>query len=79
MYPQKVKSNQIFLTGFFVGVLKVTDKEAGTESGSVSQRYGSADPDTSQFVTDPEHWRKYKLLDHSTKDKNQRASCCTNS
>jgi hypothetical protein len=27
-----------------------------TGSGSVSQRYGSADPDPYQNVTDPQHW-----------------------
>jgi hypothetical protein len=33
--------------------LKVTDKIAG--SGSISQRYGSADPDPHQNVMDPQH------------------------
>jgi hypothetical protein len=28
--------------------------EAG--SGSISQRYGSGDPDPQQNVTDPKHW-----------------------
>ncbi len=38
---------------FFVGLLKVNDKKAG--SGSTSQRHGSADPDPHQNVMDPEH------------------------
>jgi hypothetical protein len=25
-------------------------------SGSISQRYGSWDPDPHQYVTDPQHW-----------------------
>jgi hypothetical protein len=43
-------------------VLKVTDERpgsgAGSGAGSVSQRYGSADPESyaNQNVTDPEHW-----------------------
>jgi hypothetical protein len=41
---------------FFVAVLKVTDKKAGFGAGSVSQRYGSMDPDLYQNVTDLEHW-----------------------
>ena len=28
----------------------------GVGSGSISQRYGSADPDPHQNVTDPQHW-----------------------
>ncbi len=49
---------------FFVGILKVTDERTGSGSafgsafGSVSQRYGSEDPDPYQNVTDPEHWIK---------------------
>ncbi len=30
----------------------------GSESKSVSQRYGSVDPDPYQNVTEPQHWRK---------------------
>jgi hypothetical protein len=35
-------------------------KIAGSESGSISQRHGSVDPDPEphQNVTDPEHWLK---------------------
>jgi hypothetical protein len=38
---------------FLVAILKVTDEIAG--SGSVSQRYGSADPYPYQNATDPQH------------------------
>jgi hypothetical protein len=31
-------------------------KIAGSGSGSVSQRHGSADPDPDQNVMDPQHW-----------------------
>ncbi len=44
------KSNKQKFVG---GILKVMTKRAG--SGSVSQRYGSADPVTYQNITDPEH------------------------
>jgi hypothetical protein len=34
------------------------------ESGSISQRHGSADPDPSQNVMDPQHWLQwYKSTD----------------
>jgi hypothetical protein len=43
--------------GFF---LKVTDENCRIRSrirnGTVSQRYGSLDPDPYQYVTDPQHW-----------------------
>jgi hypothetical protein len=29
---------------------------SGAGSGSISQRYGSEDPDPHQNVTDPQHW-----------------------
>jgi hypothetical protein len=32
-------------------------KITGSGSESVSQRYGSADPDLYQNVTDPRHWK----------------------
>jgi hypothetical protein len=35
---------------------KNTTKRAGSGSGTVSQRDGSADLDPQQDVTDPEHW-----------------------
>jgi len=43
MYLQKVMSKKKF------------EKRAGSGAGSVSQRYGSADPDLNLNVTDPEH------------------------
>jgi hypothetical protein len=39
MYLQKVISKKIM-----VDVFKVTDEISGSASGSISQRYGSADP-----------------------------------
>jgi hypothetical protein len=50
LYFQKVISKKNL---FFVGILSSTDEKAG--SGSVSQWYGSADPDAYQNVTDPQH------------------------
>jgi hypothetical protein len=52
MYLQKVISRKTFLNVFFVGNLKVNDEN----SGSISQRHGSADPDPHQNVMDPQHW-----------------------
>ncbi len=52
MQLQQVKSKKRFL----VAIFKVTDKIAGPKSGSVSQKYGSADPDPDQNVSDPQHW-----------------------
>jgi hypothetical protein len=40
---------------FFCCVLNVTDEKAGSDSGSVSQKYGSVVPDPYQNVTDPQH------------------------
>jgi hypothetical protein len=31
----------------------------GVGFGSISQRYGSGDPDPRQKVTDPQHWVSY--------------------
>jgi hypothetical protein len=42
-------SNKISLKSLEKGV------QSGVGSGSVSQRYGSADPDPHQNVTDPQH------------------------
>ncbi len=58
MYLQKVISRKTFLNCFFVGVLKVNNENrgSGSESGSISQRHGYADPDPHQKVMDPEHW-----------------------
>jgi hypothetical protein len=35
-------------------------KGVRTGPGSISQRYGSGDPDPHQNVTDPQHWKKVK-------------------
>ncbi len=43
---------------FLVVILKVTNEN--NNCGSVSQRYGSADPDPYQHVTDPQHAIQYK-------------------
>ncbi len=37
-------------------------KIVGSGSGCVSQRYGSADPDPYQNVTDPQHWVLFFIL-----------------
>jgi hypothetical protein len=37
----------------------------GSGSGSISQRYGSVDPDPHQNITDPQHWFK-KTLNKAT-------------
>ncbi len=58
MYLQKVISRNFFKL-IFVGVLKVKDEKSMircSESGSISQRHGSADPDPHQNVMDPQHW-----------------------
>jgi hypothetical protein len=34
----------------------------GSDSGSISQWYGSADPNPYQDVTDPQHWAPLFLL-----------------
>jgi hypothetical protein len=51
---------------FFVGVLSMT-KIAGSrsESGSISQRHGSADPDPHRNVMDPEHCGIRILIDNA--------------
>ncbi len=41
---------------------KMTDEIAGSESGSVSKRYGSADPDPYQKDTDTQHRKKNKKV-----------------
>jgi hypothetical protein len=52
MYLQKVRSKKTLGKIFFMAVLKVTD---GKIAGSVSQRYGFADPDPYQNGTDPQY------------------------
>jgi hypothetical protein len=55
MYLQKVISRKTFFFNlFFVVVLKSLTKIE--ESGSISQRYESADTDPSQNFMDPQHW-----------------------
>jgi hypothetical protein len=54
MYLQKgISRNNFKKNQFFVGILKVKTKIAG--SGSISQRHRSADPDPHQNVMDPQH------------------------
>jgi hypothetical protein len=36
-------------------------KIAGSRAGSVSQRYGSTDPDPYQNVMDPQQWTKQRI------------------
>ena len=54
------KQKNFFLNLFFVGVLKVNDENSriGSESGSISQRHVSADPDPDPYqnVMDPQHY-----------------------
>ncbi len=53
----KSRNKQNLKKIIFIGVLKVINEKAGSGAGSgfFSQRYGSADPDPYQNVTDPEH------------------------
>jgi hypothetical protein len=37
-------------------MMKIEGSASGSESGSISQRYGSADPDPHQNVMDPQLW-----------------------
>jgi hypothetical protein len=57
--PTKEISEKLFeKNGFFVGVLKVNDENSsiyGSESGSISQKHGSADPDPLKNVMDLQH------------------------
>jgi hypothetical protein len=36
--------------------MKIEGSGSASESGSISQRRGSADPDPHQNVMDPQHW-----------------------
>ena len=39
----------------------------GSESGSISQMHGSADPDPHENVLDPQHWLKdNNIVNHTT-------------
>jgi hypothetical protein len=44
--------------------MKIAGSGSGSESGSLSQRHGSADPDSDpqQNVIDPEHWKLLHIL-----------------
>jgi hypothetical protein len=35
---------------------KIAGSRSESESGAISQRHGSADPDPHQYVMDPQHW-----------------------
>ncbi len=52
---------------FYFCILKINKERVGSGvgSGSISQRYGSGDPDPHQNVTDPQRWFK-KTLDKAT-------------
>jgi hypothetical protein len=52
MYLQKVTSKKFFLLISWRSLTKI----AGSGSGSISLRYGSADPDPYQNFMDPKHW-----------------------
>ncbi len=56
MYFQKEKG-KTNLEIFFIGILKVTDEKSRIRS-LIRQRYGTADPDPYQNVTDMEHCLK---------------------
>jgi hypothetical protein len=62
MYLQKVMSRKLFKKFSFLlaswrSMTKKQDPDpgSGSESGSISQRHGSVDPDPHQNVMDPEH------------------------
>jgi hypothetical protein len=59
----RVSCNKKYLKIIFLVSLKSLKKGNGSEvasrSGSISQRYGSADPDPHQNVTDPKHLKKH--------------------
>ncbi len=57
-YKKKIEKN------YFFASIKSLKKGVGSGvgSGSISQRYGSADPDPHQNVTDPQHWKIYSLF-----------------
>jgi hypothetical protein len=55
MYLQKLKSTKPRNLKFLLASCQPLTKKAGSGSGSVSQRYGSVDPDLYQNVMDPKH------------------------
>jgi hypothetical protein len=82
MYLQKVISRKTFFKLVFVGILKVNDEKAGSgsRSGSISQRHGSAgpdsDPDPHQNVMDPQHCGFAVFLPRSLIDGFLKDACC---
>ncbi len=61
MYLQKVISRKTFFKiSFLLASWRSVTKIAESESGSISQRHGSADPDPDphQDLMDPKHWKK---------------------
>jgi|688.fasta_scaffold2630696_1 hypothetical protein len=60
-----------FIKYFFVGDLKSMTKIAESGSGSICERYGSADPDPVQNITDQQHCLQFldtkNPPDHETK------------
>jgi hypothetical protein len=57
LYLQKVISRKTFfgISFYFASVTKIAGSASGSESGSISQRHGSADPNPHQNCMDPEH------------------------
>ncbi len=53
----QINIEKYFLLPFWISLTKIAGpgSESGSGSVSVSQSYGSADPDSSQNVTDPQH------------------------
>ncbi len=45
-----------FLLASWRSMTKIAGSGSGSESGSIGQRHGSADPDPPQIVMDPQHW-----------------------
>jgi hypothetical protein len=80
MYLQKVISRKNCVKNyFFAGILKVNDEIAG--SGSISKKYGSADPDPDppQNVMDPEHcflYYRYLFMQSRIRSERQAAAIC---
>jgi|LakMenE01Jun11ns_1017448.scaffolds.fasta_scaffold8876058_1 hypothetical protein len=63
---------------YFLASLKSMKKEVGSGvgSGSISQRYGSGDPDPHQNVTDPQHCLQFLIVEVPN---GQRISCLDSS
>jgi hypothetical protein len=51
---------------FFFGILKVTEERSRIRRWIRIQRYGSAESDPHQKVTDPQHWNKSSFSMFST-------------